>query len=495
MTGPASQRAPGSAQAASRIRRKLILLHTLFSLTLSAMIVLAVGASVRPLVAQSEMRECRLALALHDLSPEACAALSGVAVRTGSPSTLGIDEDLAAGARAANGGVVEGHDTSDHAIAVRYDIARNEFHAAMVRSPAARAATTKLYVLLTVSLLAVYALIALTLEVFVLPKQVYSPIERLRRADEAVQQGWRDAELIPEDDIPRDELGEIMRSRNKSILKLRAQEQQLAEALDQIEVVAAELKRKNHLLETARRNLADQDRLASLGMMSAGIAHELNTPLAVLKGTVEQLVEAKNGSALSQDRVELMRRVVGRLERLGESLLDFARVRPPATEHVDLKAIADEAWTLVSLDRDARRVQFENALSGKAAVLGDADRLTQVFVNLLRNAVDAMQRSGDAPGSIRVESETQARDGRDWVSIRIVDDGPGIDIAILPRLFEPFATTRLDARGTGLGLAVAEGIIREHGGVLLARNRATPDHGAVFEMMLPVAGPVQHDTL
>ena len=182
MTGPASQRAPGSAQAASRIRRKLILLHTLFSLTLSAMIVLAVGASVRPLVAQSEMRECRLALALHDLSPEACAALSGVAVRTGSPSTLGIDEDLAAGARAANGGVVEGHDTSDHAIAVRYDIARNEFHAAMVRSPAARAATTKLYVLLTVSLLAVYALIALTLEVFVLPKQVYSPIERLRRA-------------------------------------------------------------------------------------------------------------------------------------------------------------------------------------------------------------------------------------------------------------------------------------------------------------------------
>lgn len=496
MTRSSGEHGPRAAQAASRIRRKLILLHTIFSLTLSAIIVLAVGAAVRPLVAQSEMRECRLALALHDLSPEVCASLSGVVVRTGSPATLRIDELLAAAARNANGAVVEGHDEDDLAIAVRHDIARNEFHAAMVRSTAARTATTKLYLLLTISLLAVYALIALTLEVFVLPRQVYSPIERLRRADEAVQEGRREAELIPEADIPRDELGEIMRSRNQSVLKLRAQEQQLAAALDRIEVVAAELKRKNHLLETAQRNLADQDRLASLGMMSAGIAHELNTPLAVLKGTVEQIAQGHAGSPIPQERIDLMRRVVGRLERLGESLLDFARVRPPATEHVNLKPLADEAWTLVSLDRDARRVRFDNALRSNAAVLGDADRLTQVFVNLLRNAVDAMHAGSASPGSIRMESETQLREGRDWLSIRVVDDGPGIDIAILPRLFEPFASTRLDARGTGLGLAVAEGIVREHGGVLLARNRPAPDHGAILEIMLPIAGAVgARDTL
>src|SRR5690606_36800746 len=87
--------------------------------------------------------------------------------------------------------------------------------------------------------------------------------------------------------MPSVELGEIMRSRNESIVRLRRQEAMLNDALERLETVAVELKRKNHLLETARRNLADQDRLASLGMMSAGIAHELNTPLAVLKGQVE----------------------------------------------------------------------------------------------------------------------------------------------------------------------------------------------------------------
>src|SRR5205823_1495818 len=104
-------------------------------------------------------------------------------------------------------------------------------------------------------------------------------------------------------------------------------------------------------------------RLASLGMMSAGIAHELNTPLAVVKGLVERL-NASPGKSLDAAQAALMLRVVNRLERLGESLLDFARVRPPLSRPVDLRAVVDEAATLVKLDRDAREIEFLNAVPG-----------------------------------------------------------------------------------------------------------------------------------
>jgi signal transduction histidine kinase len=339
----------------------------------------------------------------------------------------------------------------------------------------------RLYLLLTLALLAVYGAIAIIVEVLVLPKQVYRPIETILAADDAAREGRRDREIIPETDITSDEIGQIMRSRNETVGSLRQKETDLAGALRSLEEVAGELKRKNHLLETARRNLADADRLASLGMMSAGIAHELNTPLAVLKGSVEEIA-AHQGAPVPPERASLMLRVVRRLERLSESLLDFARVRPPSRDRINLREIVEEAWTLVSLDRDASRIEVVIDVSNDSAVLGDGDRLTQVLVNLLRNAVDAL----DGQGTVRVDSSDSLRDGRAWVSLTIADSGPGIDPAILPSLFEPFASTRMDSHGTGLGLAVAEGIVREHGGLILARN--APNAGAVFEIMLPTEG-------
>jgi two-component system NtrC family sensor kinase len=124
----------------------------------------------------------------------------------------------------------------------------------------------------------------------------------LLEADRAVQRGDTDAELVDEAAMPADEMGEIMRSRNDAIRGIRRQETALAHALDELETVAADLKRKNHLLENAKRNLEGADRLMSLGMMSAGIAHELNTPLAVAKGLVERLRADEPAVALAERR-------------------------------------------------------------------------------------------------------------------------------------------------------------------------------------------------
>lgn len=471
-----------------RIRKKLIVLHTTFSLVLAAILLLSVRPAIRDVVARAEGDACRLAVRMLAASPglEPGTSVDGVELRIGTADEVGGDADALDRARNIPGQTVVTSAPGEAPRAVMYDGARGVFLSAAVQSAHARQAVVRLYALVVAAIVGVYLLIALTLEAFVLPRQVYRPIRRLLAADEAVQSGDRDNELIEERAIPRDELGEIMRSRNESIVKLRRQESALNAALEQLETVATDLKRKNHLIETAKRNMADQDRLASLGVMSAGIAHELNTPLAVLKGCVETLA-ANPRAGVDPERAGLMLRVVKRLERLSESLLDFARVRPPTEAPVDLPQVVDEAWTLVRLDREAAGVEFEARFGSDRVVTGDADRLTQVFVNLIRNAVDAVSGAGVAKGRVTVSAERSTREGREWLSVTVADNGPGIDPGVMARMFEPFTSTRLDARGTGLGLAVAEGIVREHGGVVLARNAHAG--GAVFEVMLPLESP------
>jgi signal transduction histidine kinase len=335
--------------------------------------------------------------------------------------------------------------------------------------------------------------VAGALEALVLPRHVYTPIRAMLDADDAVRRGDRHAELIPDSLIPADELGEIMRSRNDSVSALRRHEDELAKALSMLETTAVDMRKKNHLLEAARRNLEGADRLASLGMMSAGIAHELNTPLAVVKGLVDKLGE---GQDLSTTERALLARVVARLEKLSDGLLDFARVRPPRLVTADLHSIVAEAWTLVRLDRtlSGPGLSFEmvNSVPPGTVLRCDADRLIQVFVNLIRNAAGAIRESGIDPGRVVVSAQPVVRDGEDWVSVTVADNGPGIAPDVIGRLFEPFASTRLDAHGTGLGLAVSKGIVHEHGGVLVARNTSEDDRrtspnlgGAVFEILLP----------
>lgn len=502
MTGPHRPATP----AASRIRSKMILLHTLFSVVLAAVLLVVVRVPVESLAREAERSQCVLGMEVVAATPGKAPMVeaSGVRVRTGSAEELGLSADFAAQVRAAAGTserVVSMRSASGTLRAVGWIESRGVYAEAVATGDAARSALNDVYLMLTLSLLAAYGLIAVTLELFVLPRQVYGPIERMRRADDAVQRGDEGGELIPDAEIPSDELGEIMRTRNASIVTLRAQERQLSEALDRLERVAGELKRKNDLLEMARRNLEDQDRLASLGMMSAGIAHELNTPLAVIKGTVEEMLE--RGGSLAPERVALLTRVVSRLERLGDSLLDFARIRPPARAEAPLRPIVEEAWTLVRLDRGARGVAFRNAVGESAVVFADADRLTQVLVNIIRNAVDALETLEEGVGVVEVSAVDVAVEGRRWVSITVRDDGPGIDPRVLGRLFEPFASTRMDSTGTGLGLAVAEGIVREHGGVIVARNRSgasgdgsgqngtggSDTRGAEFEILLPKPEP------
>jgi signal transduction histidine kinase len=308
----------------------------------------------------------------------------------------------------------------------------------------------------------IYVLAVMLLETVIMPQSVYGPIRLFLEADYASRHGDRRRELIPPASIPRDEIGEIMQSRNDTVAELRRHEDHLAAAL---------------------RRLEEQDRLASLGLLSASVAHELNTPLAVLQGSIEKLRET-TADAQALARLERMQRVTERLRKISEGLVDFSRQRRQRMEPVAVRPLVDEAWSFVAIDARAGGVSFRNAVTSEHWIEGNADRLIQVFVNLLRNALDAV--SGEprrASREIQVSSRAFAWEDRPWIAIAVEDNGPGIPDGVLPEIFEAFVSTRLDARGTGLGLTVTEGIVTQHGGTITASNRAAG--GASLEVRFP----------
>jgi len=307
----------------------------------------------------------------------------------------------------------------------------------------------------------IYILAVLALETTIMPLYVYRPLRLMLNADQATQHGNREQEIIDEQLILGDEIGQIMRSRNATILDLRKREDELEEAL---------------------RRLEAQDRLVSLGLLSASVAHELNTPLTVLQGSIEKLTETTRDAA-TLERLARMLRVTQRIRKISESLVDFSRVRKQHLESVPLRHLIDDAWSLVAIDEKAAGAHFENLVGACDVVTGNSDRLIQVFVNLLRNALYAIRPSG----RIAVNSRHLNRNGQSWISVIVEDDGPGIPSDVLPDIFEAFVSSRLDANGTGLGLTVAEGIVHQHGGTIAASNRI--EGGACLEVALPVSEP------
>ena len=305
----------------------------------------------------------------------------------------------------------------------------------------------------------IYILAVLVLETTIMPLYVYRPLRLMLGADQATQHGDRDHELIDETLIPGDEIGQIMRSRNATIIDLRKREDELEEAL---------------------RKLEAQDRLVSLGLLSASVAHELNTPLTVLQGSIEKLNETSADPA-TLERLARMLRVTQRIRKISESLVDFSRVRKQHFEPVLMRQLIDEAWSLVAIDEKAAQAKFSNHTEPDHVVTGNPDRLVQVFVNLLRNALYAIRPGG----TVDVLSRRINRNGQSWISLTVEDNGPGIPPDVLPDIFDAFVSSRLDAKGTGLGLTVAEGIVHQHGGTISASNRA--EGGACLEVALPAS--------
>jgi len=224
-----------------------------------------------------------------------------------------------------------------------------------------------------------------------------------------------------------------------------------------------------------------QERLATVGSLAAGIAHEIRNPLASLYGSIQVLQGELN---LKGDNKHLMDIVVKETDRLNMIITDFleyARVKATHTEQIELLPMLDETIMLLKNSKDiAEHIQFSREVDPYISVKGDAQRLRQVFWNLLLNACQAMPNGGDI--IITAIPGPRDNDKSALCEIIITDTGPGINQEFLSKIFDPFFTTK--RRGTGLGLAIVYRIVEDHGGTITVDNK--PGKGAQFKIMLPM---------
>lgn len=234
-------------------------------------------------------------------------------------------------------------------------------------------------------------------------------------------------------------------------------------------------------LKRLEEQLIQAEKLAAMGQMLAGVAHELNNPLTAILGVTELLRERPSPDETSRRQLELTHRQARRAARIVQNLLEFSRPASPQKKPLDVNNLIERTLQLHehSLRRNGIEVDF-HPQPGFPGVVGDANQLIQVFLNLVTNAEQAIRE-------IRDSGRLQIRLGRtgDRVSVAFQDDGIGIRPEALPRIFDPFYTTKRPGGGTGLGLSICLSIVREHGGTIEAE--ALPAGGSAFTVYLPQA--------
>ncbi len=242
------------------------------------------------------------------------------------------------------------------------------------------------------------------------------------------------------------------------------------------------LKTTESILRETRDNAVQAGKLAVLGQMSAGISHEINQPLTALHTLTDNAVSLLERGRLQEVRenLGLVRQMADRMGRIVAEIKTFARKAPAELQPMRLADAIGQAVILVESRRRQICARIElPPFPQELQVLADSVRLEQVLVNLLRNALDAVAELPDGQVTVAVRSETPA------VVIAIRDNGPGIAPEIMPRLFEPFLTSKSAGQGLGLGLAISRMIITELGGSLTARN--SDNGGAEFTILLEEA--------
>lgn len=320
-----------------------------------------------------------------------------------------------------------------------------------------------------------------------LHRLVVRPVLDLQRAASAVAEGRLDVPLTPRgnDEVARlvGAFAVMLAQLRAAQAEVRAKQGALDEANAKLEskVVAktAQLQQALHALQTAQRELVLAERMASVGTLAGGIAHEFNNLAGGIRGCARELL---TGEADPQRRepLEVIERAAGRAIEVTEKLLRFARPRPPGKSVVDVAALVRDAIALVEPQARQQAVRVRGELAADLRVRGDDGALHQVVVNLLGNALQAMPDGG----VLEVSSRRSDAD----VVITVRDTGVGMSAAHLERIFDPFFTTRgADAatpgHGAGLGLAISYGIVQAHGGRLLVESEQGV--GSTFTLHLP----------
>ncbi len=315
----------------------------------------------------------------------------------------------------------------------------------------------------------VLAGLALTLVLaVVLSARVARPVQQLSDAADAITRGEFHAPL------PSTRIREVANVSDS----FAAMRQALALRLEELRSANDALVDRNARLTALQADLMQRDRLAAAGRLVAQLAHEIRNPVANLRNCLELIRRRVTDDAEAREFTDLAIDELLRMHELAEQMLDLHRPRDAAGGRCHPGPIARDVTTLASLGQTSSRLLLVARIEDDCEIAMAPDALKQILLNLIQNA-------REAAGARTVEIELELSASDDDVTIEVRDDGPGIAPGILSRVFDPFFTTKESVHGVGLGLFVAEGLVRSAGGTLTAGNRSSG--GAWFRVTLPLA--------
>ncbi len=325
-------------------------------------------------------------------------------------------------------------------------------------------------------------LFVLVISVFlciILYKLVSKPVALLEAGMKRIAGGDLDS---PIDINTRDEMGLLARTFNSMTRDLKRYRLNMENWTHSLE---DEVKRKTQEIMKTQEELVNTEKLSSLGRMSAGIAHELNSPLTGIV-TFAHLLKGRlpDSNAEAHEDLQVVIDQAERCSKIIKGLLGFSRGAGFEMVEINLNSLVEAVIAMVSHQTRFYNIKFDLQLAGGLPpVLADPNQIQQVFLNMLINASDAMNEKG----AITIATRSfPIEDGRQIVETEFTDTGPGIVEADIGKIFEPFYTTKPVGKGTGLGLSVSYGIIKKHGGDILVKSG--PGRGATFLIRLPAGG-------
>ncbi len=235
-------------------------------------------------------------------------------------------------------------------------------------------------------------------------------------------------------------------------------------------------------IKRLQQQLMQSEKLAALGQLVSGVAHELNNPLTSVIGYTQLALAAPTLDPQIRERLDIVSREAERTRRIVQNLLSFSRHHRPSRSYLDINELLERTLELRAYEMRVTNIRIDRELGSIPLVMADGHHLQQVFLNIVVNAEQAMNNC-ERGGTLTVKSMVKRVEGKDWVEVQIADDGPGIEAENIHRIFDPFFTTKPVGQGTGLGLSISYGIIKEHGGAIRAESK--PGQGTMFITELP----------
>ncbi len=254
--------------------------------------------------------------------------------------------------------------------------------------------------------------------------------------------------------------------------------------LSLVRVLTTLIRKSDENLLAMAQQAEHTNKLASIGRLAAGVGHEINNPLAIIDqkvGLIEDLLAMSKADFSYKDTVidslQAINKSVGRCKTITHRLLGFARRNEVSAEKVDVNEIIREVMQFLDSSMLYNRISLELDLDEQLPqTFSDRLQLQQIFLNIVNNAIDAVGKNGN----IRIQSQKAG----DEVKVAIEDNGPGIAEELLPKIFEPFYTTKETGKGTGLGLSITYGLVKKLGGDIAVQSQL--DHGATFTITIPL---------